>query len=134
MVRRRERIRLIDDRAFLVQRQKVHSPKPDGWLRSPKHLSYVRDLRCACCGEDAFNEAAHVRKGTDGGTGQKPSDYFTLPLTRYCHAVQHQIGEVRFWEKAGIPDPIQRALEIAMQSPCEKTRSAAIEEHKRRYG
>lgn len=137
-MRRREKIKLIDDSAFAIRRQKIHAPKPDGWFRSSAHLAYVRTLRCASCGADgrAENpiEAAHIRKGTDGGASVKPSDFFVLPLDAMHHKVQHLIGEPRFFDAAGIPDPILRALEIAMQSPCDRTRSAAIEEHRRRYG
>jgi hypothetical protein len=130
---RKERVRLIDDSGFAVRRVKVHEPKPDGWFRSSAHLAYVRTLRCVATGADQDIEACHVRKGTDGGAGVKPSDLFVLPMTKYQHKVQHQIGEPAFYDRIGIPDPILRALEIAMQSPCERTKAAAIEEHRRRY-
>jgi hypothetical protein len=47
---------------------------------------------------------AHLRLGTDGGTGLKPGDRHTLPLCWRCHQHQHQIGERLFWAALGI-DP-----------------------------
>jgi hypothetical protein len=47
-------------------------------------------------------EAAHVRMGTDGGMGMKPSDCYVVPLCSACHAYQHKIGERKFW---GDSDP-----------------------------
>jgi len=127
---KKQRVRLIDDEQFLVRREKFARPKPDAWFRSDAHLRYVRSLRCAACGAEGPCEAAHVRKGTDGAGSVKPSDVFTNPLCPRCHKVQHTIGEPAFWRI----DPVERALDLAMRSPCMKTRSAATEEHRRRYG
>jgi hypothetical protein len=127
---KRPRVKLIDDSAFAIRREKVHSPKPDGWLRSLKHLAFVRTLRCANCGTDENVEAAHVRKGTDGGKGVKPSDIFTNPLCVRCHKIQHTVGEPTFWNL----DPIALALEHAVKSPCDRAKAAGIEEWRRRYG
>jgi len=41
-------------------------------------------------------ECAHVRTGTDGGTGIKPSDKWTISLCKDCHAHQHEMGESTF--------------------------------------
>lgn len=133
-MRRKERVRLIDDAGFAVRRQKVFEPKPRGWLRSEKHLAYVRTLRSIISGSEEDIEACHIRTGTDGGTGIKPSDYFTVPMTRREHKIQHVRGERAHFATHGVTDPIARALEIAMASPCQRTREAAHEEHKRRYG
>ena len=40
-----------------------------------------------------------MRGGTDGGLGKKPSDIFTLPLSKDRHREQHQIGERAFEQK-----------------------------------
>ncbi len=64
-------------------------------MRSPKHLNFIRSLPCTLCGAKA--EAAHIRMGTKGGTGFKPSDCHTVPLCHEHHAEQHRIGETRFW-------------------------------------
>lgn len=65
--------------------------------RSQKHLSFIRKLPCCVCRVSGNTEAAHVRIGTQGGTGIKPSDEFTVPLCVYCHRKSHQIGERTFW-------------------------------------
>lgn len=73
-------------------------------IRSPAHLAFVRGFVCAVsptygheCG--GKTEAAHCRTGTDGGTGMKPSDCYTLPLCTNHHAEQHRIGEKSFEAK-----------------------------------
>lgn len=47
-------------------------------------------------------ECAHVRIGTDGGTGIKPSDRWTISLCKDCHARQHNMGEATFEIAYGI--------------------------------
>ena len=78
-------------------------------IRCPAHLKWVREHACCvpgCHGRPI--EAAHVRTGTDGGTGQKPSDFWTVPLCGTVfgagvaeghHAEQHRIGEPAFERK-----------------------------------
>jgi hypothetical protein len=51
-----------------------------------------------------------VRCGTDGGTGYKPSDRYTVPLCTACHAEQHR-GELSFWAALQI-DPLNIALRL----------------------
>ena len=47
-------------------------------------------------------EAAHVRRGTDGAMGVKPSDNYALPLCEAAHRLQHKIGEESFEMLFGI--------------------------------
>ena len=61
------------------------------------HLHFIRQLECVKCGNPHV-EAAHLRMGTDGGLGMKPSDKWVLPLCSAHHRQQHQIGEPVFWE------------------------------------
>jgi hypothetical protein len=73
-------------------------------IRSPSFLAFVRRHHCTCVeldptGCDGEIEAAHVRRGTDGGVGMKPSDCYALPLCREHHAEQHMIGEPAFERK-----------------------------------
>ncbi len=56
-------------------------------------------------------QAAHVRSGTDGGMGMKPSDRYSVPLCPDCHAQQHRVGELSFWAALGI-DPLNVALRL----------------------
>lgn len=82
-------------------------------IRCPQFLKYVRDHYCVaweqghspapegvCC--LGPTEAAHVRSGTDGGVGMKPSDRYALPLCSAHHHRQHQIGEKPFEKETGI--------------------------------
>src|SRR5215469_3659690 len=84
--------------------------KPD-LRRRGQHLAFVRQLPCVACGRAAPSEAAHVRTGTGGGVGVKPSDRYTVPLCTVCHAKQHRIGELTFWSTIRI-DPVNVALRL----------------------
>ena len=64
--------------------------------RDPEHLAFIRTLPCVACTNEK-TQAAHIRKGTDGGTGLKPSDYYTVPMCASCHFIQHEQGEITFW-------------------------------------
>lgn len=82
----------------LPQRLK-HKSGRDGRLRSPGHLKYIRGFECSCMESTHHSsrvEAAHVRNGTDGGTGMKPSDNWVIPLCDMHHKIQHDLGEVEF--------------------------------------
>ena len=68
--------------------------------RQPRHREWIRLLTCLGCGaspQRVMMECAHVRNGTDGGTGLAPSDRYTVPLCVDCHWEQHKDGEVTFW-------------------------------------
>jgi len=77
-------------------------------IRCDPHLKWVRGFRCAVLDTKAHHEcfgrmeAAHVRTGTDGGMGFKPSDCFTIPLCSAAHREQHNIGEAEFERIYGI--------------------------------
>jgi len=65
-------------------------------VRDKDHLAFIRQLPCIWC--NAYEViAAHIRKGTDGGTGLKPGDCWTVPLCNKDHAEQHRIGEPAFF-------------------------------------
>jgi hypothetical protein len=90
------------------------------------HRKWVRGFACCSCGQlpgDEANpiEAAHVRLGTDGGTGLTPSDCWILSLCLNCHRrrpqSQHTRGERTFWTKLGVDDPKALAAEFARKSP-----------------
>ena len=83
----------------------------------PAHRAWVRRHHCSvpeCRGYPI--ECAHVRCGTNGGQGLKPSDQWTLSLCRDHHAEQHQIGERAFEKRYGI-DLLALAQEFARRSP-----------------
>lgn len=77
-------------------------------LRSPSHLRWVRGHFCAIAGKNGHIcegriEAAHVRTGTDGGMGVKPSDNWSIPLCSAAHIpIQHQVGEAEFERRYGL--------------------------------
>ena len=109
--------------------------KRDGRFRSQRHLRHVRSHYCVACGAEAPIEAAHVRLGSDGGMGSKPSDFFAVALCggpEGCHQLQHTIGEVSFWarqrDKDGHAlDPRKLIDEFIRTSPVR----AEIEQHRR---
>lgn len=72
--------------------------KRDGRWRSPAHCNFVRSHACSNCGGTAGIEVAHVRVGSGAGMGQKPDDWWAVSLCRDCHAEQHRVGEVTFWQ------------------------------------
>ena len=65
-------------------------------IRDAKHLRFVRLLPCVKGGTGVIH-AAHIRTGTDGGIGMKPSDCYVLPLSAHMHAEQHMQGEKTFY-------------------------------------
>jgi hypothetical protein len=87
----------------LPPRIKRNGGKADTGKRSPAHRAWVRSHACCVPGCSGMPiEAAHVRNGTDGGMGQKPSDKWVISLCRECHGEQHQIGEPSFQARHGI--------------------------------
>lgn len=87
-------------------------------LRScPGHRAWVRRHHCSIPGcLQRPIECVHVRGGTDGGMGVKPSDRWVISLCVLHHREQHQIGESRFQEKHDI-DMAALAREFARRSP-----------------
>jgi hypothetical protein len=70
-------------------------------FRAPRFLQYARGFQCVCSEIDPSGcegkiQAAHIRCGTDGGIGMKPSDRFVFPACEAHHAEQHRIGEKSF--------------------------------------
>ena len=83
----------------------------------PSHRAWVR--RHHCCVAGCLNvpiECAHVRTGTDGGIGLKPSDRWTVSLCSAHHAEQHRIGERRFEQRYAL-DLLALAKLFAARSP-----------------
>ncbi len=76
--------------------------------RDPGHLAWVRQLPCLVCGDNTSVEAAHIRftdmsaAKNNPGIGQKPSDYWTVPLCGKHHREQHDMAETTFWALTGI--------------------------------
>lgn len=64
-------------------------PKPDGPLRDPRFLAWVRLRPCCICGAPGPSEAHHYGPR---GAGQKTDDVRTVPLCRLHHDEWHQRG------------------------------------------
>ncbi len=87
------------------KRRKAKKTKKGPQIRCAGHLQWVRGHECSIIGQHKCTggiEAAHVRRGTDGGMSVKPSDIWSLPLCFDGHDEQHTIGEASFEKKYGI--------------------------------
>jgi hypothetical protein len=75
--------------------------KDETVIRCAGHLQWIRGCICLVYSDECQGniEAAHVRTGTDGSMGKKPSDSWTVPLCHHHHAEQHRIGEAAFEAK-----------------------------------
>lgn len=81
------------------------------------HRAWVRRHRCSVRGcRNVPIECAHVRNGTDGGLGMKPSDQWTISLCHVHHVEQHKIGEAAFELRYDL-NLIELAEEFARRSP-----------------
>ena len=81
------------------------------------HRAWVRRHRCSVPGCRRLPiECAHVRSGTDGGLGLKPSDKWTISLCRFHHLEQHDAGEQAF-ERQHDVKLLELAREFARRSP-----------------
>ena len=107
-------------------------PKPkrrETVIRSPSHLRFVRSHQCCvplltwgtCLGTPV--EAAHIRRGTDGGVGIKPGDNWTISLCQTHHQIQHARGEADF-DRVYQIDSRKLAEEFWQASPARKRRAA----------
>ncbi len=101
----------------LPNRLHQNSLRQEDGRRSPAHRAWVRGHACCVPGcEDRPIECVHVRTGTDGGLGVKPSDIWTVSLCRDHHSEQHRIGEASFERAHGI-DLKRLASEFTARSP-----------------
>jgi hypothetical protein len=102
---------------MLPARLHTNSRRQEAGKRSPAHRGWVRGHACSVPGCDGRPiECAHVRLGTDGGLGVKPSDRWCISLCKDHHARQHQVGEASFAREAGI-DLVKLAREFFAKSP-----------------
>ena len=74
-----------------------------GPARDDDYKTFLRAQPCCACGRMP-SEAAHT--GSDGGMGQKASDYSCVPLCTFCHTAggksYHRIGRKEFERRNGI--------------------------------
>ena len=89
-------------------------PKEDIY-RSEKYLRYIRSLPSVVSGQPG-TEAHHIKKPGLGG-GMKPTDLFTIPLTRFEHTKFHTVGWKTWEEEHGDQwEHVARTLEKAVQA------------------
>ena len=102
----------------LVFPRELARPRSRPTVRScAGHRAWVRRHACSVRGcRRTPIECAHVRSGTDGSMGMKPSDRWTISLCAFHHREQHDLGERRFGEKYSI-DLVALASEFAIRSP-----------------
>lgn len=102
--------------AFRIAPQMTTNHKPARRVLDRDYVAWIKKLPCVITGRLGV-EAAHVsfanmRAGASGrGKGQKVSDRFCLPLVPEQHALQHSVGEQKFWSDYGI-DPHYLALAL----------------------
>lgn len=61
--------------------------------QQPAYLENVRNQPCCACGTDSVPRVAHhIRFVQEGGTGLKPSSWWTVPLCDRCHLQWHNHG------------------------------------------
>lgn len=96
---------------------KVTAKRANGPRSCPAHRAWVRKHHCSVPGCLKLPiECAHVRRGTDGGTGLKPSDRWVISLCSKHHVEQHRLGEQTFEKKYEL-DLVDLAETFARRSP-----------------
>ena len=78
------------------------------------HLGFLRQLPCCIpsCGNNIETQAAHLRFSdarvakVNAGVGQKPHDFWCVPLCGKHHDEQHRAGDERTWWASKGIDPI----------------------------
>lgn len=94
----------------------------DPRLHLAGHLEFLRSLPCAVCLSHVSTEAAHVRYSdasvgkVNAGVGQKPHDFWCVPLCGADHRDQHETGdEFEWWRSKGI-DPLRLAMALFLNT------------------
>lgn len=74
--------------------------------RDPAYLDWIRHQPCCVSQRKDTVIAHHIQTNSSRGLGQKPSDYWSVPLTNHLHMELHTIGEKSFWrQRLGIDEP-----------------------------
>jgi len=141
LARLRQEKRDIKRKHFAPGHVRSRSFRPEGpGQRQPrerdnKHLAFIRRLPCVGCGSPGPCDAAHLRAGDlnigkrPTGKAEKPSDRWTTPLCRDCHARQHTGAELAFWQALGI-DPFDLCQALYAVSGDTTAAEAIIRNHR----
>jgi len=117
-----------------LPQRKQKDDAPEKRWRGPAHTGWMtKTFACAMCGSVTNVVAAHVRKGSGAGMGQKPDDFRTVPLCDGpfanvhgeigCHTRQHNVGEDTFWQE--YRDQHGQTVDELMASLCKASPKAA---------
>ena len=90
-------------------------------IHSVKHQKFVASFPCVVCGNDTQVQCCHIRsipKTGNVGKGIR-DDKYCIPMCFTCHNLQHQIGELEFFERFNI-NPILISMKLSIISPCNK--------------
>jgi hypothetical protein len=90
-------------------------------IHSVKHQKFVASFPCVVCGNDTQVQCCHIRsipKLGNIGKGIR-DDKYCIPMCFTCHNLQHQIGELEFFERFNI-NPILISMKLSTISPCSK--------------
>ena len=90
-------------------------------IHSVKHQKFVASFPCVVCGNDTQVQCCHIRsipKLGNIGKGIR-DDKYCIPMCFTCHNLQHQIGELEFFERFNI-NPILISMKLSTISPCDK--------------
>ena len=102
-----------------------------------KHLDFIRSLPCCVCGNNIETQAAHIRFSdaryakSNAGVGQKPHDFWCVPLCSADHRSQHDGDERSWWQSKGI-DPLRVAMALYLNTGDHErgTQIVALARHK----
>ena len=90
-------------------------------INSVKHQKFVASFPCVVCGNDTHVQCCHIRSIPKVGNIGKSvrDDSFCIPMCFTCHSIQHNVGELKFFEIYNI-NPILISMKLASISPCKK--------------
>ena len=66
--------------------------------KDKKYLQWIRCHPCVVTGNPTNVVAHHVTVGALRGIGQKPTDYWAIPIDATEHRKLHDMGELRYWQ------------------------------------
>ena len=75
-------------------------------LHDRKHLDYVAEKPCCCCGGFPVEVHHLLKADPKRGMGRKAGDNFVVPLCPFCHRMVHNHGnETLIFEQYGVDGP-----------------------------
>lgn len=75
-------------------------------LQDGKHLAFVAEKPCCCCGASPVEVHHLLRADPKRGTGRKAGDNYVVPLCPFCHWMVHNHGNETFiFEQYGVDGP-----------------------------